>query len=156
MVQINKTSVLFASNLESHGAVREILLLRDLSPIISVDHYITTNLHGNYRERYDLTKSSIVKNGMLNPLVVVRTTADVWQRQHQISSNSDSLTVHTQPPDDPRSPVNVVLCGCRRLHIAESLGYTHIACLVVDSFEDAGRICPKQRKNFKQLVDKAP
>ena len=156
MVRTNKTNVLFASNLESHGALKEILLLRDLSPIISVDHYILTDLHGNYRERYDLTKASIEKSGMLNPIVVVRTTAAEWTKQYQISSNGDSLTKHTTPPDDPTSPVNVVLCGCRRLHVAESLGYTHIDCLVVDSFKEAGLICPRQRKNFKQKVDKAP
>lgn len=142
-------TTLLAENKEDYGVVREILPLHFLFPIISVQHYINTNLHGNYIQRLTGTLDSIKEKGMLHPLVVWKTTTDEWQELIDVSRN-DGLTEFIQPPETP-DKVHVVMCGCRRLYAAVSLGYTSVECLVADSIKQTSSICPKQRKNFKGL-----
>jgi hypothetical protein len=142
-------NTLLAENKEDYGVVREILPLHFLYPIISVQHYINTNLHGNYIQRLTGTVDSIKEKGMLHPLVVWKTTTEKWQELIDVSSN-DELTQFTQPPMH-NDIVHVVMCGCRRLYAAVNLGYTEVECLVAYSLKNTSRICPQQRKAFKGL-----
>lgn len=145
----NTMTTLLAENKEDYGVVREILPLHFLFPIISVQHYINTNLHGNYIQRLTGTVDSIKEKGMLHPLVVWKTTPQEWRQVIDISDKS-SLTDFTQPPMH-NDIVHVVMCGCRRLYAAVNLGYTSVDCLVTDSMKKVGEICPQQRKKFKGL-----
>ena len=145
------TTLIATSTATYEGAVREILQLPFLYPIISVAHYRQTNVNDNYKQRLANTEESILKNGMVNPLVVLVTNAAEWEQRLRImrvGSQDDREFTKTPNVD---GDIYQVMCGCKRLWIAKMAGYTHIDCLVTRSVEKAGEICSAQRKSRKAI-----
>jgi hypothetical protein len=135
-------NALLATSDKDYGVVREILPLHFLSPIISTHCYYEKNLHGNYRERLQIVVDSIRNEGLRNPLVVWKTTVEEWKHTIYVSGGADCFT----QPVDQTDPVYLVMCGCRRLHAAEDMGYDAIECVVVNTQKEASGFCIEQRR----------
>ena len=149
--QCDATTLIATSTATYEGAVREILQLPFLYPIISVAHYRQINVNDNYKQRLASTEESILKNGMVNPLVVLVTNAQEWEQRLRImQAGSQDHGEFTKTPNVD-GDIYQVLCGCKRLWIAKMAGYTHIDCLVTRSIEKAGEICSAQRKSRKDI-----
>jgi len=149
--QCDATTLIATSTATYEGAVREILQLPFLYPIISVAHYRQINVNDNYKQRLALTEESIRKNGMVNPLVVLVTNAQEWEQRLRImQAGSENHGEFTKTPN-VSGDIYQVMCGCKRLWIAKMAGYTHIDCLVTRSVEKASDICKAQRKSGREI-----
>ena len=141
---------LLASSTETHGAARAILPLHVLYPVISVPWYKQININGNYNQRLSHAMNSIHEKGMVNPVVVLVTTAAEWQQRYEASSKGSNGREFMMPPNI-EGEIYQVMCGCKRLYIAKMDGYTHIDCLVTKDLDLVSNICKQQRISRKEI-----
>ena len=100
-------------------------------------------------EFYEPIKASILKNGMHYPIMVVKATRREILDQKAIWG--DKIL---DPPfwmaEDMNVIQPVVWGGSNRLYIARELGYTHIDCAIMPSFNEAHRLQKTMREPFAQ------
>ena len=110
----------------------ELLPLSDLfftAPILSM-------------EFYSKLREEIRSCGhMHHPLVVFRATGAEWNK---LQGGQDGALDRAPNPDQLYTCVS---CGNNRGRVAKELGYTHVSCLVVDSFKTGSEYC-KQMRNW--------
>lgn len=92
---------------------------------------------------YPRVEDSLKTKGLLNPVVVFKTTAAEWRG-----------AFFTQAEEMVRCPkdfkdnevVYLVMCGNNRCRAATALNYTHIDAIVCTNLEEVGPLCKKQRQ----------
>lgn len=90
----------------------------------------------------DGVAKSIEQQGLMNPVIVVRGPREDLAREIDYV-NQD------QPNTLPDLPVcNVVYGGTNRIAAARALGYTHIDCVLLPTFELAMRVQDQQREGY--------
>ena len=84
---------------------------------------------------------SIEQGGLANPVIVVR-----GPREDLITQLGE---INGDPSGLPKEPVlNVVYGGANRVTAARELGYDHIDCVLLPSFELALRVQAIQREGY--------
>lgn len=89
---------------------------------------------------YSLTKESLIRLGLLYPILVVRTTRDEWLKTKELDPSI------LDPPQDG-DVIYRIQCGNNRAKAAEELGYTHIDTVVFHRLQDAYDACRELRKD---------
>ena len=102
---------------------------------------------------YEPIKHSIIKNGMHWPIMVVKSTRQEVRDQKAKWGNK-----LCDPPfwmaDDMSVIQPTVWGGSNRLYIARELGYSHIDCAIMPSFDVAHRLQKTMREDFAQHYPK--
>ena len=84
---------------------------------------------------------SIRNEGLANPIIVVRgPREDLQQESERLSGNPGQL------PDKP--VLNIVYGGTNRVTAARMLGYTHVDCVLLPSFQLALEVQRQQRDTY--------
>ena len=90
---------------------------------------------------------SIKKDGLENPIIVVKTDREGLEGRKQKHKNSMK-----ELPDAPPHGFEeyyVIWGGSNRVAILKELRYTHVDCIILNSFDVAYRIQAKQRNSYK-------
>lgn len=88
----------------------------------------------------DGVAESIKQQGLANPVIVVRGPREDLMRE---------LRETTEHPRLPNKPVvNIVFGGTNRVTAARKLGYTHIDCVLLPTFELGMRVQDIQRESY--------
>ncbi len=91
---------------------------------------------------------SIAREGLANPVIVVRGPREDLERElHAEGGSGKSL------PDTP--VVNCVWGGTNRISAARRLGYTHVDCVVLPTFDLALRLQDLQRESYNATETRA-
>ena len=88
----------------------------------------------------DGVAESIKQQGLANPVIVVRGPREDLMRELRETS------AHPRLPNKP--VVNVVFGGTNRVTAARKLGYTHIDCVLLPTFELGMRVQDIQRESY--------
>ena len=83
---------------------------------------------------------SIKQQGLANPVIVVRGPREDLMRE------LSETTLNPRLPDQP--VVNIVYGGTNRVSAARQLGYTHVDCVLLPTFELAMRVQDLQRESY--------
>ena len=89
----------------------------------------------------DGVENSIREQGLANPIIVVRGPREDLARELE--------SLNGRPASLPKTPVvNVVYGGTNRVTAARMMGYTHVDCVLLPSFELALRVQEQQRNTY--------
>lgn len=91
---------------------------------------------------------SIAREGLANPVIVVRGPREDLERE-LLAIGSSGKTL----PDTP--VVNCVWGGTNRITAAKLLGYTHVDCVVLPTFDLATRLQDLQRESYNATEARA-
>jgi hypothetical protein len=91
----------------------------------------------------DEVAESIAKQGLANPVIVIR-----GPREDLVA---EGLALGGSKPTFPDTPVvNCVFGGTNRVSAAKKLGYTHIDCILLPSFELGLKLQELQRNSYSR------
>ncbi len=108
-------------------------------------------IHANV-EFYKPLKESIQNEGLRNPIIVVKCTRQ--ELQGQKAKWGDKLCdLPFWMADDLNETQLVVWGGSNRLYVARELGYTHIDCVMIPTFEDAMKLQKTHRSTHPTLYN---
>ncbi len=91
---------------------------------------------------------SIAREGLANPVIVVRGPREDLERELLAEGSSGKGL-----PDKP--VVNCVWGGTNRISAAKLLGYTHVDCVVLPTFDLASRLQDLQRESYNATEARA-
>jgi hypothetical protein len=105
---------------------------------------------------YENVKKDIQKNGLRFPIMVIKSN-----RAHLVQQKNIWGDKILPLPFDPQAgwlstPINVVWGGSQRLNIAMELGYTHIDCAIMSSYQEAHELQKCMRAPFPHLYNGDP
>ena len=101
-------------------------------------------------EFYEPVKESIKKNGMYWPIMVVNCTRQ--ELKGQKAKWGDKINdLPFWMAEDLNTRMNVVWGGSNRLWIARELGYTHIDCAMMPSFNEAHVLQKTMRETHQEF-----
>ena len=103
-------------------------------------------------EFYKPLKESIEKEGLHNPLITVQCTRQELKGQKAKWGNK----LNELPfwiGEDLTKPVLVIWGGSNRLYAAIELGYTHIDCVMIPTFEQAKKLQKTHRSSHPHLYN---
>jgi hypothetical protein len=127
--------------------VTTILSIKLLYPCVDIDYYINKLPHKKeYNINYQAVLKSVEQDGMKNPIVVAPVTKEEWDGMIHPTSELDIFRY----PDVSSEQVYQVRCGCKRLHMAKNLGFTHIECVLLKNFKESTELCVKIGSNKKK------
>lgn len=105
---------------------------------------------------YEPVKKDIAKNGMKWPIMVVKSTREQLCYQKAKWQNKISpLPFWMAGVDDMQIIQPTVWGGSNRLYIARELGYTHIDCAIIPTFDIAHLLQKTMRESHPQYYPKA-
>jgi len=96
-------------------------------------------------------KGSIADAGLMNPLIVVRLPREDALRYFS-HRRGERWIVPPQWDEAPDKPIlNTIWGGSNRLAAIKELGYTHVDCVLIPSFQAATAVQEQQRASYKQM-----
>jgi len=130
--------------------VTTVLSIKLLYPCVNIDYYLNEAPHKKeFRLGYYAVKDSVEQDDMKNPIIVAPVTKEEWDGMIHPTSELDIFRY----PDVSSEQVYQVRCGCQRLHMAKSLGFTHIECALLKSYKESTELCVKMRGEWKNNKD---
>ena len=125
--------------------------ITELYPCVNIDYYLTEAPHKKeFGLGYYAVKDSVAVDGMKNPIVVAPVTKEEWSDMYHPTSELDIFRY----PDVSSEQVHQVRCGCQRLHMAKSLGFTHIEGILLENYKQSSALCVKMRGEWKTNKEK--
>ena len=101
-------------------------------------------------EFYEPLKKSIQKEGLHNPLITVECTR--LELKGQKAKWGDAISdLPFWLNEDLNKKILVIWGGSNRLHVAIELGYTHIDCVMIPTFDAARKLQKTHRSTHPQL-----
>ena len=105
---------------------------------------------------YSRLIKDIDENGLHFPLLVVHATRRELAEQIKKSSDAFSDLPFDEAKDDLNIKLYVIWGGSNRVRVAEELGYTHIDCVIIESFDAAYKLQPLHRQPYAEKYYAAP
>lgn len=106
------------------------------------------------KEFYGPVKDDIAKNGLYNPLLIVKCTKAELKGQKAKYGHLINELPFWMADDKEDEKLLVVWGGSNRLYAARELGYTHVDCAIVPTFQEAMALQKCHRHTHQQYYPK--